>query len=375
MSAKGRSRALIPERAARRVRVGAKGRSRAPLPERAARRPGKRNRRAPRGAALLVAMIVLTLVATLAAGMVWQQARAIDVEGAERTRAQASWILSGGLNLGRVLLRVDARTPGVDHNNEVWATKLQEAPLSSMLAQDRHNNADAAPEAFLSGQIRDAQERYNLRNLVDAATGKLVPAEVQALARLCETAAVAPQTAQQLARALQAAWQAEKAGAAAGEAGEAGEAGQGDEGDAIASAASDAPLAPQTVEQLGWLGLDAATVKRLQPYVELLPQPTPLNVNTAAPEVLAAVAGIDIASAKRIENRRPFKTLVAAGGELPAGVTLDAKRFSVGSSYFVISGRLRMDGRMLEERLLVRRESREVQPLARWRQAVVPTPQ
>ena len=312
--------------------------------------------RIPRGAALLVAMIVLTLVATLAAGMIWQQARAIGVESAERTRAQAAWILSGAMNLGRVLLRLDSRTPGVDHMNEVWATPLRETPLSSMLAQDRNNNVEGAPEAFLSGRIRDAQDRYNLRNLVDAATHKLVPAELEALTRLCESASVAPQTAQLLAQGLQAAWQAERA-----------DAGDGD--------SEDAPLAPQTVEQLTWLGLDAESVRRLQAYVELLPAATPLNINTATPEVLAGVIGLDVASAKRLEGKRPFKTLQDARDEIPASITLDPKRLSVGSSYFVITGVLKMDGRMLEERLLVKRDNRQVLPQARWRQAVLPAAQ
>mgnify|MGYP002380487439 CR=1 FL=1 len=157
-------------------------------------------------------MLVLTLVATLAAGMVWQQSRALAVEAAERARVQAGWILTGALDLGRVLLRLDARTPGVDHLNEVWATRLEEASLSSMLAQDRDNNAGATPEAFLSGSVRDAQSRYNLRNLVDATTLKIVPAELEALTRLCQTAAVPPETAQRLAVGLRAAWQADKLG-------------------------------------------------------------------------------------------------------------------------------------------------------------------
>ena len=70
--------------------------------------------------------------------------------------------------------------------------RWKEASLSSLLAQDRNNNVEGAPEAYLSGSIRDAQERYNLRNLVDPATNKLVEAELAALLRLCETAAVAP---------------------------------------------------------------------------------------------------------------------------------------------------------------------------------------
>jgi general secretion pathway protein K len=312
-----------------------------------------RKRIAQRGAALLVAMLVLTLVSTLAAGMVWQQARAIEVESAERTRAQAAWILTGALDLGRVLLRVDARKPGVDDLTEVWATQLEEASLSSLLAQDRNNNVEGAPEAFLRGRIRDAQDRYNLRNLVDAATGKIVEAELAALTRLCETAAVAPETAQTLASGLQAALQAEKPG----------------EGEAQ----TDAVLLPQTVDQLVWFGLDAQTVQRLQPYVGLLPEPTPLNVNTASAEVIAAViAGLDSGSAQRIVNRRPFKTLQDMRSDVPGDAALDAKRLSVNSNYFEISGRLRMDGRVLEERMLVKRANRQVSTQARWRQSLQP---
>ncbi len=310
-------------------------------------------RRTQRGAALLVAMLVLTLVGTLAAGMIWQQARAIGVESAERTRAQAAWILTGALDLGRVLLRLDARTPGVDHLNEVWATRLEEASLSSMLAQDRDNNAEAAPEAFLSGSIRDAQDRYNLRNLVDAATHKIVPAELEALMRLCEIAAVAPETAQTLAAGLRSAWQAQQAGDDADSAG--------------------AVLPPQTVDQLAWLGLDAASVERLRPYVELLPEATPLNINTASAEVLAGVVpGLDLGSAKRIVNRRPYKALQDASADIQAVGALDAKRLGVGSNYFIIAGRLRMQGRVLEERLLVKRDNRQVLAQARWRQALQP---
>jgi general secretion pathway protein K len=319
----------------------------------------KPTRQGQRGAALLLAMIVLTLVGTLAAGMIWQQAQAIGVESAERTRTQTAWILGGALNLGRVLLRLDARTPGMDHYDELWGKPLNEASLSSLLAQDRNNNVDGAPEAFISGRIRDAQERYNLRNLVDPATRKLVPAELEALARLCDTAGVPPQTAQTLANGLQAAWQAENPG----------EGEDKDEGETAA------PLAPQTIDQLSWLGIDAESIRRLLPYVDLLPEPTPLNLNTASPEVMAGViAGLDIATAKRIESRRAYKSLQDLADQVPGLGTLDPKRVGIGSKYFEISGTLRMDGRMLEERQLVKRENRQVQQLARWRQAVLPAP-
>ena len=48
-----------------------------------------------RGAALLLAMVIVALITTVASGMVWLQTRAVQVEAAERARAQAAWILSG----------------------------------------------------------------------------------------------------------------------------------------------------------------------------------------------------------------------------------------------------------------------------------------
>lgn len=59
-------------------------------------------RKAPRGvshqagAALLAAMLTVTLVATFAAAAMWQQWRAIEVETAERARIQSAWILIPG---------------------------------------------------------------------------------------------------------------------------------------------------------------------------------------------------------------------------------------------------------------------------------------
>ena len=66
-------------------------------------------RRGQRGAALLMAMIIVSLVATLAVGMVWQQWQAVQVEAAERSQAQARWILNGALDWARLILREDAR--------------------------------------------------------------------------------------------------------------------------------------------------------------------------------------------------------------------------------------------------------------------------
>ena len=46
----------------------------------------RQTRTPQRGAALLLAMIIMALVATATAGMVWHQSRAIQIEAAERAR-------------------------------------------------------------------------------------------------------------------------------------------------------------------------------------------------------------------------------------------------------------------------------------------------
>ena len=283
-----------------------------------------------RGAALLVAMVLLSVVATLASGMVWQQWKAVQVETAERARVQTAWILSGALDWARLILREDARSGRATSLNEPWATPLAEARLSTFLAVDRDHNADEGPDAFLAGAISDAQARYNLRNLV--VDGKLVPAQLAILQRLCTSAGVDAATASLLADGLRA--------AATGEA--------------------TAPLEPEQWADLAWLGVDATSLQRLASVAVLLPVATPVNLNTASREVLAGVvAGLDLGGADRLVQRRarqPFRNLTEAGQVLGAAVPLGERDVGVKSAYFEIRGRLRLEQRVQEELTLVERQ-------------------
>jgi general secretion pathway protein K len=306
-------------------------------------------RRAPppsqqRGAALLVALIIVTLVVTLAASMVWQQWRAVQVEAAERARMQSSWILQGALDWARLILREDARSGRPTALTEPWATPLAEARLSTFLAADKNASSDDGPDAFLSGAITDAQARYNLTSLLDAG-GKVVPAEVDALERLCQTVGVSSDVAGRIAVGLRDA--------------------QGGAGQASATA----PLRPRSLAQLTWLGIDASTVAALEPYVTLLPVRTPVNANTASREVLAAVIkGLDLATAERLvqlRQRDPFKTLAAVEAQIPGLGPLNGQQVSVVSSFFEVRGRLRLDDRVLEQRSLVERRGLDMLVLMR----------
>ncbi|MEX8494816.1 type II secretion system minor pseudopilin GspK [Sphaerotilus sp.] len=305
-----------------------------------------------RGAALLTAMIIVTVVATLASGMVWQQWRALQVEAAERAQTQSEWVLQGALDWTRMILREDAREGGVDHLGEPWAAPLAEARLSTFLAADR-SMAEEAPDAFLSGRIVDAQSRYNLRNLVQQ--GKVSRPELQTLERLCGFLGLNGDVAPRLAEALRRATP-----------------GSATEAPSDAGTTTDTlPLMPASVEDLGWLGLDAATVRRLKPYVVLLPRETPVNLNTAAKEVIAAVLpGIDLATAERLVQARlrdPLKSPADAKTVLGERALTDARRVSVNSNYFIVYGALRLDQVTVAQRSLLERNGRDVRTLSTQR--------
>lgn len=313
---------------------------------------GPRQTRRQRGAALLTAMIIVTVVATLASGMVWQQWRALQVEAAERAQTQSQWVLQGALDWTRMILREDAREGGADHLGEPWAAPLAEARLSTFLAADR-SMADDAPDAFLSGRIEDAQARYNLRNLIQQ--GKVSRQELQTLERLCGFLGLNGDVAPRLADALRR--------ATPGSATEA-------PPDTGATAAV-LPLMPTSVEDLGWLGLDTATVQRLKPYVVLLPRETPVNLNTAPKEVIAAVLpGIDLASAERLVQsrlREHLKSPADAKAVLGERALTDARRVSVNTSYFIVYGALRLDQVTVAQRSLLERNGRDVRTLSTQR--------
>lgn len=81
--------------------------------------------RPARGAALLVAMVLLSVVATLAAGMVWQQWRAVQVETAERSRHQSGWMLLGALDWARLILREDSMSLGERVKDAFYKHRLE----------------------------------------------------------------------------------------------------------------------------------------------------------------------------------------------------------------------------------------------------------
>lgn len=329
-------------------------------------KPGRRLR--SRGAALLAAMLTVTLVATFAASALWQQWRGVEVETAERARVQSAWILVGALDWSRLILIEDYNAGGAggaDHLAEPWAVPLEEARLSTFLAADRNvvQQDDAGSDtsdAFLSGQIIDLQSRLNLATLVN---GSADTQEVQAqFARLFARLGLPAGELQLLTGVLRQAQPHND---------------EGDRNKGLNTGGSNAPLMPQTLEQLIWLGLPPATVAALAPYATLLPEPaTRLNINTAGATVLmAGIEGLDEAGANKLIALRQFqhfRTLEDARVLLGNGsAQLTESLHDTRSSYFEVRGRLRLRDVTVHERSLVHRVGRTVTTLERERGAAV----
>lgn len=323
-------------------------------------------RRRSRGAALLTALVIVSVIATVAAGMVWQQWRAVQVESAERARTQSAWILAGALDWARLILREDARpgSPPIDHLGEPWAVPLAEARLSTFLAAEAEVVEDA-PDAFLAGSIEDATARLNLNNVVS--NGRIGnPTWMAALTRLCAAIGLSPEVGGRIALGMRAAAPALAASAASAP--------------AAGDVPADQPLSPRTLEQLAWFGIEPEAIRALEPYVVILPsqETTMVNVNTAPPEVLmAAIEGLDRATAERIvqvRQRVPFKTT----GDLKAQIaslpdTAWSTTTAVSSAWFEVRGRMRLDSVVLEQKSLVHRVGREVKVVRRERISSVDT--
>ena len=303
-----------------------------------------------RGAALLMAMLTVALVASLAAGSLWQQWRSVEVESAERAQVQSQWVLTGALDWARLILREDGRTGGADHLAEPWAVPLQEARLSTFLATDKNSPiaSDTMTQTFLSGQVTDLQSRLNVRNLVD--NGQVSTVALRAFAKLFEKLQLPAAELSALAENLRFAQDVSPDN----------------------RSAPLAPLIPQRISQLGWLGLSNKTLLTLMPYITLLPAPTPVNLNTADAMVLyACIPLADMALAQRLASARKmshFRTLADAAklvGE--PGNQLVATQHSVSSRFFEVHGRLRQDQVIIEQHSVLQRDAMDVKTL--WRDA------
>lgn len=296
----------------------------------------KNSRIKQRGTALILAMLIVSIVVVFSTAAVWQQWRSSQIEVAERARLQANWILLGALDWARLILTEDARLGGADYMAEPWAVPLMEARLTSFLAAERNITVDTSnlPEdAFLSGKIEDMQGRFNLWNLVR--NNALSQPDLATLKRLFVLLDLPEVQAQQLAQK----W--------------------------LRSARAwvnpqddlQAPPLPRQISQLLWLGVPAQTITRISPYIVILPERTTINANTASAPVLAAtMQGSRLSDAQAIIAQRSSQPIVSTQALSESMSSKSAQvEIGIGSNYFLVTGKLRIDSVIIQQRALVQR--------------------
>jgi general secretion pathway protein K len=275
-------------------------------------------------------MLVVVAALTLVSGALWQQNALVREAENELAYAQARWLMRGAIDWAGVILREDARSTSVDHLGEVWAVPV---------ADTRLNPDDGRTPAYLAGAIEDEQGKLNLRNL---ATPKGISEDdLEALRRLLGMLRIDPAFADRIAeRVVQ----------------------------AVRERAERAAPGLAFVDDALAVGMDARAAERLRPFVTVLPEATPLNVNTAAPEVLAArIPALDLGDARTLvagRDRAYFRDLTDARERLSsAGVQTSGAGLAVATRYFRVTGTVTYGPARLGARALVKRDAARLEVL------------
>lgn len=264
------------------------------------------SRRFPqRGTVVILAMLIVALAATAAGFALQRQDVSLRSLEAARDHEQARWILRGGAHWARSILFEDARSSVLDHHGELWASGLPPTEIE---------------QGTLAGEIRDHQALFNLANLTrDGAPSER---DLAALKRLLQALGLRDELA-----------------------------------DAIA--------ASQPMSEIGELyrvrGCDDAVVARLRQFITVLPRRTPVNVNTAPPEVLAAIVdGLTLAEALVLAQGRkaaPIRDAADFRARLPrAELSASAGDLSVHSRFFVVEGRAKVGRADVRMQALLQRD-------------------
>lgn len=304
--------------------------------------------RQQRGIAVITALLLTTLAITIVASLFWQQQVQVRSIENQRLQLQKQWILRGALDWASLILREDAKHSSVDNLDEPWAVPLAETRLDQYVESGRAD--DHVGDATLSGSISDAQARYNLANLCP--NGTINPAEVAAFERLLSDAHLNPALAQATADAMAAAHRSEELRAGIKP--------------QVAPANSDSQpnTQPMNLTQMEDLlavpGFSPEMLGKLKNFVIFLPRATPVNVNTAPAEVLAARIGTltlsDATSLVAKRNTASFRDLADFAQRLPGKpFAASANEASVATHYFLVDGKVRMNRAGLDVQALIER--------------------
>jgi general secretion pathway protein K len=287
------------------------------------------------GAAVVMALLVVAFAALLVSGAFQRQsvmARTVENHAAA---AQAQWLMAGAVDWVRVILREDARASSTDHLAEPWAVPLEQTRL----------NDDERDPAWLNGTVKDAQASFNLRNLVGG--DGPVPTEIAVLERLLSTAGLDTGLAGPLAQTIDS---------------------------ALSTRGADNRALPAEIDDIAFTDPKLReALMQLRAFVTILPVPTPVNVNTAAPEVIAArFENVSLVDARRLvasRDRAAFKDLSDVLSRLQdLQPSASAGQVAVASRFFMLEGAIEYRRARVHQRALLRREQGRVEML--WKREV-----
>jgi general secretion pathway protein K len=267
-----------------------------------------------KGMALVMVLLIVAMATTIAAFMAQQQAFWQRAMENGRDRAQSRRIAEAGIDWARAVLADDASVSRYDHGQEMWAMHLPAVQLE---------------RGEIRGAIHDQQGLFNLNNLVR--NGVVSQSDLLHYQRLLDTLGMPQDLATTLLDWLDANNEPGTNGA---------------EDDFYFGQQPPYRCANRLLSDIGelaWVkGYDGSIIKRLQPYVSVLPESgTPVNVNFAPPEVMVAVIpGLALQEARRIHlqiQSAPFKSTTEFFQQVRAQRS-GSENLTVNSQYFMVTG-------------------------------------
>ena len=299
-----------------------------------------------RGVAIITALLLTTLAVTIVASLFWMQQVQVRSMENQRLQLQTKWILRGGIDFSRMLLREEGlQRPAYTSLLSIWNTPLEETKLDDYVEKERLANEKS--DATLQGRVVDATSRYNLTNLTQGSV--IDPFQVAVYKRLLTHLQINPTLAQKTAQMVL-----DGVGPA-----------QVPIGAPQPPARSVVPLAMTRLEDLLAVpGYTLADINKLRDFTVVLPESgTPVNVNTAPAEVIAAlVNNFSVAQAQALVARRKqadYRSTADFTAQLfgvPQTDWPDQNLFDVRSEWFLVRSRVRLDRAQLDAESLVNRQ-------------------
>ncbi|MEM7431692.1 MAG: type II secretion system minor pseudopilin GspK [Pseudomonadota bacterium] len=302
-----------------------------------------KQQRQQRGVALITAILIMALIASLTYALEWDNNLDIRRTIVMQSRDQAIQVAMGAESWLASILRQDGQDSDTDHLDEIWATNLPPLPIEG---------------GEVLGEVQDLTGRFNINNLLNS-NGEIDETSLNQFRQLLLVLGLDPRLAD-----LTADWV------------------DGDQDAAFPDGAEDpiytaftppyrtANQQITTISELAAIeGMDKASFDILAPHITAIPGRMILNANTATPAVLQSLhPDIDTADVEGLLSQRAdggfadvnkaFEQYFAPGDEKPD--------FDVLSNYFQLKVTVRIDTvRITYFSLLYRSSQGDVTPVLR----------